>query len=121
MEFSVLTVSVFVAALNELTKLIAKDVFSKDIKKFIPIFSIGYGLILGLVAWFTGIPNFGQNVIEAAFIGISSGAAATGYHQIGKQLKKPSEQIEPDPSEDVDGIETVDVETAFDEEDEEEK
>lgn len=109
MEFSVMTVSAFVVFLNELTKAIAKNVFGKDIKKFIPIFSVAYGLVLGLVAWFVKIPNFGNNVIEAAFIGLSSGAAATGYHQIGKQLMK-KEEDDGVKSETEDGVEEVDTE-----------
>lgn len=32
--------------------------------------------------------EMGNNIIEAIFIGISAGAAATGIHQIGKQFGK---------------------------------
>lgn len=109
MEFSIITVSAFVATLNEITKAIAKDVFNKSANRFIPLFSIGYGLALGLIAWFAKIPGFGTNAIEAAFIGLSSGAAATGYHQIGKQLwDKPPDGVT---DEQTDGIDEVDLET----------
>lgn len=114
MEFSIVTISAFVAMLNELTKKISDSVFNRDVKKFIPLFSIGYGLILGIVAWLVKIPNFGNNIIEAAFIGLSSGAAATGYHQIGKQLTKPPDSedtmTDAEASEDVAGVEDVDLE-----------
>ena len=106
MEFSTVTVSAFVATLNEVTKKIAKDVFNKEANKFIPLFSLGYGLALAMIAWFSKIPGFGSNVIEAAFIGITSGAAATGYHQIGKQLwdKPPDDGVT---DEQTDGVEEV--------------
>lgn len=106
MEFSIITVSAFVATLNEITKAISKDVFNKKANKFIPLFSIGYGLALGLIAWFAKIPGFGSNAIEAAFIGLSSGAAATGYHQIGKQLwdKPPDDGVT---DEQTDGVEEI--------------
>lgn len=111
MEFSIITVSAFVATLNEITKAISKDVFKKDINRFIPLFSVGYGLALGLIAWFSKISGFGTNAIEAAFIGLSSGAAATGYHQIGKQLwDKPPDTTEAD-YEDVSGAEEIDTGT----------
>lgn len=111
MEFSIITVSAFVATLNEITKAVSKDVFKKDINRFIPLFSIGYGLALGLVAWFTKISGFGNNAIEAAFIGLSSGAAATGYHQIGKQLWDKPPDSEESGYEDVDGVEEIDATT----------
>lgn len=90
LEFTVVTISVFVSTLNEITKALAKGVFHKDINRFIPIFSIVYGISLAILAFYTGIENFGNNLVEAMFIGLSSGAAAVGYHQVGKQLfKKP--------------------------------
>ena len=90
LEFSIVTISVFVSTLNEITKAIVKGVFKKDINKFIPLFSITYGIVLAIIAFYTGIENFGNNLIEAIFIGLSSGAAAVGYHQVGKQLLKPT-------------------------------
>jgi cysteine synthase len=32
--------------------------------------------------------DMGTNLVEAIFIGISSGASATGINQVGKQLNK---------------------------------
>lgn len=95
-EFSSLTISAFVAVLNEVTKTISKNVFKKDINKFIPIFSIVYGIILGIVGRLFYTESFGDWV-NAIFIGICSGAAATGYHQIGKQLMKTPTIDEIDP------------------------
>lgn len=101
LEFSSITMSTFVIVMNELTKNIAKNVFNKDINKFIPIFSLVYGIILGLVGFWCGAGGFDKPV-ESIFIGLASGAAATGYHQIGHQLmkddnNKPSiDNIDPD-------------------------
>ena len=90
LEFTVVTISVFVSTLNEITKTLVKGVFHKEINRFIPIFSIVYGIGLAILAFYTGIENFGNNLVEAMFIGLSSGAAAVGYHQVGKQLFKES-------------------------------
>lgn len=100
LEFSIVTISVFVSTLNEITKALAKGVFRKDINKFIPLFSIAYGIGLAIAAFYTGIENFGNNIIQAVFIGLSSGAAAVGYHQVGKQLLKPQEQPQQQEEED---------------------
>ena len=86
MEFSIITISAFVAIANEATKKISDDVFKFDIHRYIPIFSIVYGVILGIVGYFGEFEGFGESVVTAIFIGMSSGAAATGCHQIGKQL-----------------------------------
>ena len=100
LEFSSITMSTFVIVMNELTKTVAKNVFGKDINKFIPIFSLVYGIILGLVGFYCGAGGF-EKPVESVFIGLASGAAATGYHQIGHQLmkddNKPSiDDIDPD-------------------------
>ena len=92
LEFSIVTISVFVSTLNEITKALVKGIFKKEINKFIPLFSIAYGIGLAIIAFYTGIENFGNNLVEAMFIGLSSGAAATGYHQVGKQLFKTENQ-----------------------------
>ena len=92
MEFSTVTIAAFVGILNELTKSIAKDVFKKDINRFIPIFSLIYGVALSIIGYNIGNPiDFGGNVVTAVFIGLASGASATGYHQIAKQLLKSND------------------------------
>lgn len=56
--------------------------------KFIPIIVGICGGILGVVGLLT-MPTFPvDNVIDAVAVGIASGLAATGVHQIGKQLSK---------------------------------
>ena len=54
MEFSTVTIAAFVGILNELTKSIAKDVFKKDINRFIPIFSLIYGVALSIIGYNIG-------------------------------------------------------------------
>jgi hypothetical protein len=58
-----------------------------DNNQFIPI-SCGFlGGALGLVALYTGLPNFpATDPLTAVAIGIVSGLAATGFHQTVKQL-----------------------------------
>lgn len=88
LEFSIATVSVFVGLLNQLVKFVSTTYLKIDINKYIPLFSIGFGLILGIIGYFTPNVEMGNNIVEAIFIGIASGASATGLHQIGKQFQK---------------------------------
>lgn len=88
LEFSIVTISSFVGALNQIVKYISKSVFKKDISKYIPLFSIGFGIILGVAGYYIPKVEMGSNIIEAIFIGIAAGSAATGFHQVGKQLGK---------------------------------
>lgn len=56
--------------------------------KFIPIIVGVCGAALGVAGLFT-MPAFPvDNVIDAVAVGIASGLAATGLHQIGKQLSE---------------------------------
>ena len=91
LEFSIATASIFIGVLNEIVKTISKKCFNYDIKKYIPIFSIGFGIILGVCGYFTPNIDFGRNLLEAIFIGIASGGNAVGFHQIYKQLSKRNE------------------------------
>jgi hypothetical protein len=70
------------------TRFIATACFRKDISRVLPIFSITYGIILALAGYYATNVEMGNNVIEAFFIGLSAGAAATGFNQVGKQLYK---------------------------------
>ena len=57
--------------------------------KWIPCVCGIVGLILGIAAFYIKIPDFpAQDVITAAAVGVVSGFAATGIHQIKKQLCK---------------------------------
>jgi hypothetical protein len=94
LEFSIATISVFVSTLNELTKYITKTYIKKDISRYIPLFSLLYGLILGISGFFIPNVEMGSNIVEAIFIGLSDGAASTGIHQVYKQQTKSNTSIE---------------------------
>lgn len=68
--------------------LCAKSVFPKA-EKFIPCICGVCGAILGVVVFYT-IPGFigADNWLTALATGIVSGLAATGTHQVYKQLSK---------------------------------
>jgi hypothetical protein len=74
--------------LDSITIFISKQCFKKDIRRIIPIFSLVFGLALGIAGFYTPNVDMGANLIEAIFIGLSAGAAATGINQVGKQLSK---------------------------------
>lgn len=88
LQFSIITISTFVTLLNSVVILVSQCCFKKDIKKIIPIFSLIFGLALGIGGYYTPNVEMGSNLIEAIFIGLSAGAAATGVNQVGKQLTK---------------------------------
>lgn len=59
--------------------------------KWIPVCCGASGLVLGLVAFYTHMPDMpAEDPITAAAIGVVSGLAATGINQIYKQLKNGS-------------------------------
>ena len=87
-ELTIVTIGAFVAALNQATKYIATNFIKRDISKFIPICSVIYGLILGIIGFYLPNANMGSDLVEAVLIGISAGSASTGCHQIVKQLTK---------------------------------
>lgn len=88
LEFSIISISTFVTVLNEVVKYIADTMFKKDIKRYIPMFSIVFGIVLGIIGFYIPTVEMGNNIVEAIFIGIAAGSAATGVNQIGKQLYK---------------------------------
>ena len=88
LEFSIISISTFVTVLNEVVKYIADTMFKKDIKRYIPMFSIVFGIVLGIIGFYIPNVEMGNNIVEAIFIGIAAGSAATGVNQIGKQLYK---------------------------------
>ena len=91
LTFSIITITAFVSFLDTLTLSIMKNFVKGDFKKFIPLFSLAYGLGLGIAGYYTPNVDMGSNIIEAIFIGLSAGAAATGVDQVGKQLGKKDE------------------------------
>lgn len=78
-----------VAAISVICYLVGKGVKVSPLDdKFIPVICGTSGAILGIVAFFIGMPDFpAADVITAAAVGIVSGLAATGANQIYKQLK----------------------------------
>lgn len=88
LQFSILTIGTFVTMLDSISIFIGKTCFKKDIKKIIPILSLVFGLILGIGGYYTPNVDMGSNLVEAIFIGLSAGAAATGVNQVGKQMNK---------------------------------
>lgn len=88
LQFSILTIGTFVTLLDSISIYVGKSCFKKDIKKIIPILSIVYGIMLGIGGYYTPDVEMGNNLIEAIFIGLSAGAAATGINQISKQFGK---------------------------------
>ncbi len=91
LTFSIITITAFVSFLDTLTIAIMKNFVKGDFKKFIPLFSLAYGLGLGIAGYYTPNVDMGANIIEAIFVGLSAGAAATGVDQVGKQLGKKDE------------------------------
>ena len=88
LEFSIISISTFVTVLNEVVKYMADTMFKKDIKRYIPMFSIVFGIVLSNIKIYNPNVEMGKNIVEAIFIGIAAGSAATGVNQIGKQLYK---------------------------------
>ena len=91
LEFSIITITAFVSMLDTTLILIMKNFCKGDFKRFIPIFSIIFGIGLGIAGYYTKNVEMGNNLIEAIFIGLSAGAAATGIDQVSKQLSKNDE------------------------------
>ncbi len=77
-------VSVVVGCLELLKKIVNGN---EKVVKFFPLIAAGLGAALGVAAFFA-MPELipAQNIFMALLIGGSSGLAATGTHQIFKQL-----------------------------------
>ena len=61
---------------------------SKIDDKWIPVICGASGAILGVVAFLIHTPDFPANdPLNAVWVGVASGLAATGVNQIYKQLK----------------------------------
>lgn len=88
LEFSIITITAFVSVLDTTLILILKNFCKGDYKRVIPLFSIIFGIGLGVAGYYTKNVEMGSNLIEAIFIGLSAGAAATGIDQVSKQLSK---------------------------------
>ena len=62
---------------------------NEKLKRFIPLISMGLGVILAIIAFYA-IPSIipAENIFAAIIIGGASGLSTTGIHQAFKQLKK---------------------------------
>lgn len=77
-----------VAAITVICYLAAQAVKATPLdNKWLPVICGVLGGILGVVALYTGLPNFpATDPLTAISVGIISGLAATGVNQIYKQL-----------------------------------
>lgn len=91
MQLSIATIGIFVGLLNEGVKYIMNNFIQKDMTKWIPVFSVVFGFILGVVGYFMPGVDMGSNLIEAMFVGITAGSSSTTVHQIYKQFSKDAE------------------------------
>lgn len=84
MDFGIATV----LAITVLTYIVGAIVKATKLdNKWIPIICGIFGAVVGVIAFYIGMPDFPANdVITAAAVGAASGFAATGVNQVGKQL-----------------------------------
>ena len=77
-----------VAAITAITYLVGMAVKATEAAdKWIPIICGATGLVLGVVAWAMGVPDYpAHDWLNAAAVGIVSDWAATGLNQSVKQL-----------------------------------
>ena len=85
MDFGIATV----AAVTALVYIIGLGVKSTPLdNKWIPVICGLCGIVLGLAAYYIGVPDFpAADPLTAAAVGGASGLAATGLNQVAKQLK----------------------------------
>lgn len=86
MDFGVASV----ASITVLCYLIGMGVKATKISNsWIPVIVGGSGCVLGIVAFFIGMPDFpAHDVITSAAVGVVSGLASTGVHQVIKQSEE---------------------------------
>ena len=84
---SIPAIAAVVYWLVNLIKYTAKG--SEKVLRLVPLISAGLGLIVGLIAFFF-VPQIvpTDNIVVAIVFGAASGLSATGFHQIGKQIRK---------------------------------
>ena len=86
MDFGIATV----AAITALVYIVGLGVKATKLdNKWIPVICGAFGVVLGIVALYIGVPDFpATDPLTAAAVGGASGLAATGLHQAVKQLTK---------------------------------
>ena len=79
-----------VAAITVICFLIGESVKVLPLdNKFIPVICGAAGAVLGVLAFYLGMPDFpASDVITAIAVGIVSGFAATGVNESIKQIKE---------------------------------
>ena len=84
MDFGIATV----AAVTALVYIIGLGVKATPLdNKWIPVICGLCGIVLGLAAYYIGVPDFpAADPLTAAAVGGASGLASTGLHQAFKQL-----------------------------------
>lgn len=85
MDFGIATV----AAVTALVYIIGLGVKATPLdNKWIPVICGLCGIVLGMAAYYIGVPDFpAADPLTAAAVGGASGLAATGLNQVAKQLK----------------------------------
>lgn len=85
MEFGIATV----AAVTALVYIVGLGVKATPLdNKWIPVICGLCGIVLGMAAYYIGVPDFpAADPLTAAAVGGASGLAATGLNQVAKQLK----------------------------------
>lgn len=79
--------SVTIWAITVICYLVAEGIKATKLdNKWLPIICGSLGGVLGVVAMYVIADFPGHDILNAIAIGIVSGLAATGAHQIGKQL-----------------------------------
>lgn len=78
-----------VAAITVICYLVAQGVKATPLdSKWLPVICGAVGAVLGVVAFYTSMPDFpATDVLTAFAVGVVSGLAATGINQVYKQLK----------------------------------
>ena len=85
MDFGIATV----AAVTALVYIIGLGVKATPLdNKWIPVICGLCGIVLGMAAYYIGVPDFpAADPLTAAAVGGASGLAATGLNQVAQQLK----------------------------------
>lgn len=81
-----------VASITAICYLVAQALKATSLdSKWLPVLCGCCGAILGVAALLIRVPDFpGDDPLTALGVGIASGLAATGAHQLGKQLNSGS-------------------------------
>jgi len=88
--FDFITVPIIVSIVYGSIALLKKAVnYNEKVLRFLPLIAAGLGAVLGIITFFS-MPEIipASNAFVAILVGGASGLAATGTHQIFKQLFK---------------------------------